>query len=115
MHFLRYADDDDGVPKCEWNPANLSCPTCKGFRNWGICSHVIAINHILDKIDLEDQLKELGGPRKKGGFNKGVRPALIREKEAADSSDEEDQPLAKRLKNVARGPKTVDRAPPWKR
>ena len=69
----------------------------------------------MDKIDLEDQLKELGGPRKKGGFNKGVRPALIREKEAADSSDEEDQPLAKRLKNVARGPKTVDRAPPWKR
>ena len=115
MHFLRYADADDGVPKCEWNPANLTCPTCKGFRNWGICSHVIAINHILDKIDLEDQLKELGGPRKKGGFNKGVRPALIREKEAADSSDEEDQPLAKRLKNVARGPKTVDRAPPWKR
>ena len=27
MHFLRYADDDEGVPKCEWNPAHLSCPT----------------------------------------------------------------------------------------
>ena len=122
MHFLRYADADE-VPKCEWNPANLSCPTCKGFRNWGICSHIVAINHILDKIDLVDQLKELDGPRKKGGFRSGVRPAFVKEKEAAcqdcsdevDSSDEEDQPLAKRLKNVARGPKTVDRAPPWKR
>ena len=115
MHFLRYADADE-VPKCEWNPANLSCPTCKGFRNWGICSHVVAINHILDKIYLEDELKELGAPRKRGGFNKGVRPALLKEKEAeVDSSDEEDEPLAKRLKNVARGPKTVDRAPPWKR
>ena len=115
MHFLRYADADE-VPKCEWNPANLSCPTCKGFRNWGICSHVVAINHILDKIDLEDELKELGAPRKRGGFNKGVRRALLKEKEAeVDSSDEEDEPLAKRLKNVARGPKTVDRAPPWKR
>ena len=122
MHFLRYADADE-VPKCEWNPANLSCPTCKGFRNWGICSHVVAINHILDKIDLEDQLKELGAPRKRGGFNQGVRPALIKEKEAfchdcsdeVDSSDEEDEPLSKRLKHPARGPKTVDRLPPWKR
>ena len=103
MHFLRYADDDDGVPKCEWNPANLSCPTCKGFRNWGICSHVIAINHILDKIDLAEELKELGnGPRKKGGYSSGVRPALVKEKEAVvDSSDEEDEPLAKRLKHLA--------------
>jgi hypothetical protein len=33
-----------------------------------------------------------------------VRPALLKEKEAeVDSSDEEDEYLAKRLKNVARG------------
>jgi hypothetical protein len=118
MHFLRYAEPGE-IPKCEYNPAYLSCPTCKGFRNWGICSHIVAINHILDKIDLEDQLKELSAPRKAGGFRQGVRPALLKEKEAeVDSSDEEDEPLAKRakrLKNVARGPKTVDRAPPWKR
>ena len=115
MHFLRYANAGE-VPKCEYNPVNLTCPTCKGFRNWGICSHVIAINHILDQIDLEDQLKELAAPRSTGGFRKGVRPALIKEKEVVlDSSEEEDEPLVKRLKNVARGPKTVDRAPPWKR
>ena len=116
MHFLRYADADDGVPKCEWNPANLSCPTCKGFRNWGCCSHVVAINHILDKIDLEDQLKELGGPRKQGGFRTGVRPALVKEKEVVDSSDEEDEPLAKRLKHPAKGPQCKGpRPPPWLR
>ena len=46
-----------------------------------------------------------------------MRPALIKEKEAVcqDSSDEEDEPLSKRLKHPARGPKTVDRLPPWKR
>ena len=61
-------------------------------------------------------MKELSAPRKAGGFRQGVRPALLKEKEAeVDSSDEEDEPLAKRLKNVARGAKTVDRAPPWKR
>ena len=64
-----------------------------------------------------EELKELGnGPRKKGGYRSGVRPALVKEKEAVvDSSDEEDEPLSKRLKHPARGPKTVDRLPPWKR
>ena len=103
MHFLRYAEPGE-IPKCDYNPAYLGCPTCKGFRNWGICSHIVAINHILDKIDLEDQLKELSAPRKAGGFRQGVRPALLKEKEAeVDSFDEEDEPLAKRLKNLARG------------
>jgi hypothetical protein len=33
-----------------------------------------------------------------------VRPSLLKEKEAeVDSPSEEDEPLAKRLKNVARG------------
>ena len=64
-------------------------------------------------------MKELSAPREKGGFRNGVRPALVKEevveKDVVDSSDEEGQPLAMRLKNVAREPKTVDRAPPWKR
>ena len=116
MHFLRYAEPHE-VPKCEYNPAYLNCPTCKGFRNWGICSHVIAINHILDKIDLVDQLKELAAPRSRGGFREGVRPALVKEKEAvADSSEEEDEPLAKRLKYPAKGPKCKGPSPPpWLR
>ena len=67
MHFLRYAEPGE-IPKCEYNPANVGCPTCNGFRNWGICSHVVAINHILDKIDLEDQLKELSERAAQGGW-----------------------------------------------
>ena len=117
MHFLRYADPGE-VPKCEYNLACLSCPTCKAFRNWGICSHVVAINHILDNIDLEDTIKELSAPRAAGGFGHGVRPALVKEKEAeVDSSEEEEEPLAKRLKYPAKGPKCKGPSPPpcWMR
>ena len=32
------------VPGCEFNAAELSCPTCKGFKLYGICSHVCAVN-----------------------------------------------------------------------
>ena len=56
------------VPGCEFNAAELSCPTCKGFKLYGICSHVCAVNHLLEKCDLEDALKELSAPKKKGGF-----------------------------------------------
>ena len=118
MHFFRHAEPHE-VPKCEYNPAYLTCPTCNGFRNWGICAHVIVINHTLYKIDLVDQLKELlAAPRAKGGFRKGVRPALVKEKEAVvDSSEEEEEPLAKRLKYPAKGPKCKGPSPPpcWMR
>ena len=68
---------------------------------YGICSHVVAVNDILGKVDLSDSLKELCKPRKfaKGGFNSGVRPALIREKEAASDSSE-DEPLTNRVKKL---------------
>ncbi len=107
MHFLRYADADE-VHKCEWNPANLGCPTYKGFRNCGICAHVVAINHILDKIDLEDQPKELSAPHKKGGFVKGVKPALVKEK-GVRALGKEAQECGKRAHD------SEHRAPPWKR
>ena len=41
-----------GVPACSMNPAQFDCPTCKGFKSYGICSHVLAINHILEQIDV---------------------------------------------------------------
>ena len=65
------------VPGCDMNKAKLDCPTCKGFKLYGICSHVVAINTILGKADVDDALAELCKPRKRGGFNHGVRPALI--------------------------------------
>ena len=60
------------------------------------CSHVCAISHLLGKYDLEDDLKELSQKRKKGGCMKGVRPALVREREA-DFDYSEDEPLSRRL------------------
>ena len=95
MHVVRDASVQWGVPKCEMgNPGGYDCPTCKGFKNVGICSHVLAINHIKGQIDLDDMLSELCAPRKRGGFTKGVRPALVREDAPrsiryVDSSDEE--------------------------
>jgi len=84
------------IPECSYNVAKLACVTCKGFKQYGICSHVCAINHLLGKYDLEDDLKELSQKRKKGGYRKGVRPALVREKEA-ESDSSEDEPLSRRL------------------
>ena len=103
------------VPGCDMNKAKLDCPTCKGFKLYGICSHVVAINTILGKADVDDALAELCQPRKQGGYRHGVRPALMKEKEAesdsspppeSDSSD--DEPLSKRaeLRAALKGPKS---------
>ena len=95
------------VPGCDMNKAKLDCPTCKGFKLYGICSHVVAINTILGKADVDDSLAQLSKPRKRGGFKHGVRPALMKEKEAeSDSSD--DEPLSKRaeLREALKGPKS---------
>ena len=86
------------VPGSIFNSACLCC-SCKGFHMYGICSHVVAVNDILGKVDLSDSLKELCQPRKTCGFRKGVRPALIREKEAASDSSE-DEPLTNRVKKL---------------
>ena len=85
FHFL-YAFNDDtySLPVCHWNPGNFTCPTCKGFKHVGICSHVLATNHILELIDLDYLMGALCKPRKKGGQTQKPRPALQRE---ADSSE----------------------------
>ena len=60
----------------------------------GICSHVLACNHILKKFNVRYQLMQLSKKKKTNnrGYTKGVRPALTRE-EPEDSSDEEQQEL----------------------
>ena len=95
LHVVMPAQEEWGVPKCEGNPAELECIGCKGFKHVGICSHVLACNHILKKFNVRYQLMELSKKKKKGvsgGYWKGVRPALTRE-EPEDSSDEEQQEL----------------------
>ena len=70
------------APPCENNPNELVC-TCKGFRNVGICSHVLVINDWYDEgCDVTGLLMDLSGGkiRKPGGYAMGVRPALTKEK-----------------------------------
>ena len=109
LHFVCDADEEWGVPSCELNPAALDCQQCKGFKSVGICSHVLALNHILKHINLRREIMEIGkSSRKKtgpqgghGGNNKTVPPALTRaEVREDDSSDEE---LYRLLEEGARG------------
>jgi len=71
------------VPESPWNPLHLDCFTCKGFKSVGICSHVLAVNHIQGAIDLVYNLKKFVidvNKKEKGGNTKMVMPALVREK-----------------------------------
>ena len=63
------------------NPGQLLC-SCKGFRHIGICSHCIAVGHWLQELDLDEIMTPLEGEKKskkRAGYMKGVRPALIKE------------------------------------
>ena len=102
MHVCVQDAGDFEVAECELNTAKQRC-FCKGFNHVGICSHVIAVNHILEEIDLHDLLGTLAGKRNKkgkGGNRMHKLPALQRERPQlgySDSSDEEeDQPLSRR-------------------
>ena len=57
------------VPSCSGNPAELNCPTCKGFKHIGICSHVLAINHILQRYNVKYALKALPKRKDRSGGN----------------------------------------------
>ena len=78
------------VAFCDLNRAELFCG-CKGYRHGGICSHVLAINHMLKTIDLKKLLAPLCRAHKKGGFRSGWRPAWQHED---SSSDDETEPAA---------------------
>ena len=60
MHLVVEADEKWGVPECAYNPAKLNCVHCKGFKHVGICSHVLAINQILNKIALRREIALTG-------------------------------------------------------
>ena len=84
IHFLLFEEDAEGrkAPEAVLNPKSLVC-SCKSFRHVGICSHCIVLNHWFGDIDVF----HLDGSicpekRTKGGYRKGVRPALEREEPA---------------------------------
>ena len=49
-------------PDQDSNPLELMC-TCKGFPHHCICSHVLAVSHLLKGIDLKKELQELSKRR----------------------------------------------------
>ena len=74
LHKVVEADEAYGVPECEGNPCDLDCPGCKGFKHSGICSHVLAVNHILEKFNVKYQLAEIGKKTDKGTKGKSKAP-----------------------------------------
>jgi hypothetical protein len=80
LHIVQYAEDTPRrAVECQYNPCELVC-SCKACRHVGICSHVLAVNHWLGELDICQLAGSIsGGKRQRGGYNKGVRPALTPE------------------------------------
>ena len=81
--------------ECEGNPVGYECLACKTFKGVGICSHVLAINHILKHFNVRYELHQLqtaASKKQAGKAGKVLKqpPALQRAPVAdPDSSDEE--------------------------
>ena len=96
VHMVCQPNEDYGVPECEGNPCEKICLCCKGFKNSGICSHVLCVNHILTKFNVRAELATMGkrtDKKNKGGEKgKQVPKALDRiAQREPDSSDEEEE------------------------
>ena len=93
MHYLFPANASWGhVEAPFYNPTQHVC-TCKTCRLYGICKHILAINHILKKVNVRYELRTIGksAAGTKGGGN-GMRPVPALTRAPApqpDSSDEE--------------------------
>ena len=96
IHVVEEQQEGWPVPRCYLNPAQLDCVGCKGFKSHGICSHVLALNHILKATNLRREVMEIGksGSKTGGGNQKKPVPALTRAPQREpDSSDEEEERL----------------------
>ena len=82
----------------------LDCPSCKSFKHVGICSHVLAVNHIMQKFNVRYRLRELSKTKSNNPQGSGVygrrswsttSPALEKQRLPleADSSDDEESVL----------------------
>ena len=58
IHTVMVSSKRYGVPQCEANPARYRCD-CPSFKHSGICSHVLAINHILQNFNIRYNLLRL--------------------------------------------------------
>ena len=79
---------------CEYNEAELVC-TCKFGRAYGICSHILVANHIIGHINILRLTGNISGEkRRRGGYNRGVRPALVREDQPESGNRRRQAPRA---------------------
>ena len=83
-------------PTCDGNPLQLRCVGCKGYQHSGICSHLLAVNHLEKQFNVRAQLLSIGkGIKSKalGGDTRAHKtPALMRlPQRQPDSSDEEEE------------------------
>ena len=97
LHVVGPPAEGQSVLPCEGNPCGFACQACKAFKQVGICSHVLTINHILTRFNVRFQLKSIRTNALKKAGQRGSRkllPALEREPQVApDSSDEEEERL----------------------
>lgn len=93
LHVVGPPAEGQSVLPCEGNPCGFACQACKAFKQVGICSHVLTINHMLTRFNVRFQLKSIQTNALKKAGQRGSRkllPALQRAPNVApDSSDEE--------------------------
>ena len=97
LHVVGPPADGQSVLPCEGNPCGFDCKACKAFKQVGICSHVLTINHMLTRFNVRFQLKSIQTNALKKAGQRGSRkllPALQRAPHVEpDSSDEEAERL----------------------
>ena len=59
LHRVEESDDKWGCVECEMNPLKLVC-SCKSCKGYGICSHILAVNHILREYNVRYELHQIG-------------------------------------------------------
>ena len=97
FHIVEEPDPMYFPPPCDGNVLSLSCKACKGYQHSGICSHILAVNHIQKQFNVRAQLVSIGKGKSKGrggDTRPHSVPALMRvPQREPDSSDEEDERL----------------------
>ena len=83
LHLVCQPVEGMTVPECEGNKEKYDCVGCKSFKAVGICSHVLAVNHVSKKFNVRYVLGRLQtGASKtaamKGGNTLRPPPALQR-------------------------------------
>jgi hypothetical protein len=91
LYTVQDGNDKYPVPECHLNPLGLDCIYCPCFKGYGICSHVLAANHMMKAVNLRRLTVEIGrkASKKPGGNYMRPGPALKRTVYERDSSDEE--------------------------